>query len=289
MAAKIFRQMFEEKYMRFPGGLAKAVTLSYDDGVHADKKLMQIIDKYGLKCTFNLNSTLFDCVNWHNRMDEEETYLTFGDTPHEIALHGARHIFLNKVPLPEAVREVAFNRDWLEHKFGRIVNGMAYAYNGYNADVKRVIADLGVQYARTTHSTYSFALPEDFLEWNPTCHHTEYERLRELTGRFTQQTPLAEFKDREPWLFYLWGHSYEYDDNADWDVLEDFCAAVAGAEGVWFATNGEVCAYIKAWRSLIWSLDGERAFNPSYMPVWLEIRGKIYRIPAGGTVKFEEE
>ena len=47
--------MFEEKYMRFPQGRCKAVTFSYDDGVKADKKLVEILDKYGLKGTFNLN------------------------------------------------------------------------------------------------------------------------------------------------------------------------------------------------------------------------------------------
>lgn len=286
MAAKVFRQMFEEKYMRFPGGLSKAVTLSYDDGVEADKKLLKIINKYGVRCTFNLNSVLFDCVNWHGRMDEADTYNTFKDGPHEIALHGARHIFLNKVPLPEAVRELAFNRDWLEHKFGRIVNGMAYAYNGFNDDVKRVASDLGVKYARTTKPTYCFDLPQDFLEWNPTVHHND-PRLVELTKKFISGSPEDEFKNREPWLFYLWGHSYEYDDDGNWDVLEEFCASVATGN-IWFATNGEVCDYIKAYASLVFSLDGERVFNPSYMPVWLEIRGKVYRIPAGGTIQFEE-
>ena len=283
----VFRQMFEEKYMRFPGGLSKAVTLSYDDGVKADRRLLEIINRYGLKCTFNLNSVLFDCVDWHGRMDEEETYGAFKDGPHEIALHGARHIYLDKVPLPEAAREVALNRDWLEHKFGRIVNGMAYAYNGFNADVKRVISDLGVVYARTTKSTHSFAMPRDFLEWNPTVHHNE-PVLDGLTRAFVGGSPEDEFKHREPWLFYLWGHSYEYDDDNNWDVLERFCAAVAGRD-IWFATNGEVYAYARAYASLVYSLDGERVFNPSYMPVWMEIRGKTYKIPAGGTVQFDGE
>ena len=283
-----FRQMFEEKYMRFPGGLSKAVTLSYDDGVHADKKLMQIIDKYGLKCTFNLNSLLFDCRNWHDRMDEEETYALFSDSRHEVALHGARHIFLNKVPLHEAIREVALNRDWLEHKFGRIVNGMAYAYNGYNDEVKRVIGDLGVQYARTTRSTHSFGLPEDFLEWHPTAHHSE-DCLPELTQKFLLGSPEDEFKHREPWLFYLWGHSYEYDDADNWSVLEDFCKSVGGRNDIWYATNGEICSYVKAYRSLVFSLDGEMAFNPSYVPVYIEIRGKTYGILPGRSVLFGKE
>ena len=33
--------------MRFPNFRKKAVTLSYDDGVKFDKRLMEIMDKYG--------------------------------------------------------------------------------------------------------------------------------------------------------------------------------------------------------------------------------------------------
>ena len=44
------------RFLRFPDFRYKAVTLSYDDGVVFDKKLIQILDEYGLKCTFNLNS-----------------------------------------------------------------------------------------------------------------------------------------------------------------------------------------------------------------------------------------
>ena len=43
-------------YMRFPGGRQKAFTLSYDDGVRQDKRLAAIFNKYGLKCTFNVNT-----------------------------------------------------------------------------------------------------------------------------------------------------------------------------------------------------------------------------------------
>jgi peptidoglycan/xylan/chitin deacetylase (PgdA/CDA1 family) len=45
--------------MRWPNFKRKAVTLSYDDGVSADKRLIPILDKNGLKCTFNINSGMF--------------------------------------------------------------------------------------------------------------------------------------------------------------------------------------------------------------------------------------
>ena len=135
----MFIQLYEEKYMRFPEGKAKALTLSYDDGVQADIRLLKIFNKHGLKGAFNLNSKLFDCAEWHGRMDEEQTLKTFCECGQEIALHGARHIFLDKVPLAEGVKEVADNRAYLEDKFGTIVRGMAYAYGAFTADIKRVL------------------------------------------------------------------------------------------------------------------------------------------------------
>lgn len=283
----MFRQMFEEKYMRFPDGKTKAATFSYDDGVKADLKLLKIFGKYGVKGTFNLNSLLFDCENWHGRMNEEETFAAFSGGAHEVSLHGARHIFLNKVPLPEAINEVVQNRLYLENKFGRIVRGMAYAYNGYNDDIVAALKSLGITYARTTEPSYSFKVPEDWLRLKPTCHHND-PKLGELLNTFLSRSPEDEFKNREPWLLYIWGHSYEFDDGDNWDIIENACEELAKHKGeIWFATNGEIYDYVQAYKNLVYSLDGERVFNPAYFPVFLEIRGKVYEVPAGGSVVFD--
>ena len=283
----VFRQMFEEKYMRFPEGRSKALTFSYDDGVKADKKLIEIFNKYGLKGTFNLNSLLFDCECWHGKMDEEQTFKTYNGCRHEIALHGARHIFMDKVPLPEAVNEIVQNRVYLENKFGRIVRGLAYAYNGYNADIINMLKGLGVSYARTTESTHTFDIPKDWYRLNPTCHHGD-AMLEELTDKFLNKSPEDERKHREPWLFYIWGHSYEFDDNNNWHVIENLSKRVSGRKDIWFATNGEIRDYVSAYENLVFSIDGERVFNPSHTAVWIELRGKVYKINGGEELAFDK-
>ncbi|MDE7167462.1 MAG: polysaccharide deacetylase family protein [Clostridia bacterium] len=283
----MFRQMFEEKYMRFPGGKQKAVTFSYDDGVKADLKLLEIFNAYGVKATFNLNNLLFDCQNWHDRMNEEETFAAFSGTAHEVAIHGARHIYMSKVPLPEAINEVVQNRLYLENKFGKIVRGMAYAYNGYNDEIVSALKSLGVTYARTTEPSHSFAIPSDWLRLKPTCHHND-PKFPELLNKFLSGAPADDFKHREPWLFYIWGHSYEFDDNNNWNIIENACAELSKhKKDIWFATNGEIYDYVQAYNSLVFSLDGERVFNPSHTPVFIEIRSKVYKIPAGGEIVFE--
>ena len=46
-------------FLRYPNGLAKALTISYDDGVEQDIHLLELMEKYGIKGTFNLNSGSF--------------------------------------------------------------------------------------------------------------------------------------------------------------------------------------------------------------------------------------
>lgn len=283
----MFKQMYEEKYMRFPDGKAKAVTFSYDDGVKTDRHLMEIFDKYGLKGTFNLNNKLFDCECWHGRMNEEETFALFNGCGHEVALHGARHIFLDKVPLPEAINEIVQNRVYLENKFGKIVRGMAYAYKVPNDEMTELLGKLGIAYARTTESSHTFGIPENWLKLKPTCHHGD-KLLPELLNKFLNSSPEDELKHREPWLFYIWGHSYEFADNDNWNVIEDIAKKLSGREDVWFATNGEIYDYVQAYNNLIFSMDGEIVKNPTYIGVNIEIRGKIYEIGAGKEVHFDK-
>ena len=279
--------MYEEKFIRFPEGKAKALTLSYDDGVKADARLIKLLNKYGLKCTFNLNSNRFDCPEWHGKLGEEETKALYSNCGHEIALHGARHAFLDKIPLPEAANEILQNRAYLEHMCGSIVRGMAYAYGAYNDEIVQMLKALGVAYARTTKSTNDFSIPTDWLRLDPTCHHTD-EKFLALAHKFFTSSPSDSKKQREGWLFYLWGHSFEFDDDDNWQMIEDFCALAKEHSGeVWFATNIEVYEYVRAYNRLEFSLDGEIVKNPSAIPVWIELRGKIYKIDGGATVKFE--
>lgn len=279
--------MYEEKYMRFPESRAKALTFSYDDGVKADRRLIELFNKHGLRGTFNLNNLLFDAPEWHNRMDEEQTYNTFCNTPHEVGMHGARHVFLNKVPLPEAVNELVQNRLYLEHKFNRIIRGMAYAYNSYSEQILNILPQFGVIYARTTESTHTFDVPQNFLKWHPTCHHGD-SKLTELAQKFLNGSPNDPKKHREPWLFFVWGHSFEFDENNNWNIIESFAEQVSKKSDVWYATNIQICEYVQAYRSLVFSIDGERVYNPSAIPVWIELRGKIYKVEPAQTLHFNK-
>lgn len=277
--------MQHETFLRFPNGLEKAFTLSYDDGVVADKRFLKLIDSCGVKCTFNLNSGVFPDAGIHGRLGEQETYEVFSKCSHELALHGHKHLFLTKVSTPQCVQEIVANREYMEDKYNRVVCGMAYAYGATDDRVCEVLRLTGVHYARTTVSTHTFDIPKDFLRWNPTCHHTD-KNLNELVEKFLTTKPSDDRKAREPYLFYVWGHSYEFDEQNNWHVIEDLLKSVANRSDVWYATNGEIYDYVTAYNSLVWGIADQIVYNPTALDLWVERDKKLYRIPSGQSVKF---
>ena len=86
-------------------------------------------------------------------------------------------------------------------------------------------------------------------------------------------------------MFYLWGHSYEFEDANNWGLIEDFCKTVGNREDIWYATNIEIYDYVKAFDSLAFSVDGTKVYNPSATDVYLRVGGTTCVAYAGKTTK----
>ena len=86
-------------------------------------------------------------------------------------------------------------------------------------------------------------------------------------------------------MFYLWGHSYEFDDNNNWDVIEKFAEYAGGHDHIWYATNIEIYDYVKAYERLQTSYDKKTIYNPSVTDVWVQIGENVHHIKAGETLK----
>ncbi|WP_066719977.1 polysaccharide deacetylase family protein [Clostridium sp. Marseille-P299] len=271
-------------FMRFPEGKKKAVTLSYDDGVEQDIRLISIMKQYGLKGTFNLNSgsyakegTVYPQGTIHRRLTQNQAIELYENSGMEIAVHGLTHPFLEQLPSNLCIREIVADRENLEKQFHRIVRGMAYPFGTYNDKVIECLKQADIVYARTVNSTGDFRIPEDWLLLDPTCHHGD-ERLEELTHIFVEESP-----DRTPWLFYLWGHSYEFETDDNWDVIEKFAEYAGNRSDIWYGTNIEIYEYVNAYKKLIFSMDGSIVHNPTAIPLYFEINKTLFSIEPGKT------
>ena len=280
------------RFLRFPGGLSKAVTLSYDDGCKDDIRFSETICAHGLKCTFNINSGFIAEKegDWHLTHEQIKKYLI--DTGNEIAVHGKYHRASGKQLPIDGIRDVLECRTELENDFGMIIRGMAYPDSGITrfengaeyGNIKRYLTDLGIVYSRTLGGDNdSFALPTDWHTWMPTAHHTNPE-LFGYIDKFLNE-PMSSYEAAQtPGLFYLWGHSFEFENNKNWDLLNKICSALSNKPDVWYATNIEIYDYVSAYRSLVFSADGSMVYNPTLLDIWFTEDGEPYIIKSGETL-----
>ena len=283
--------------MRFPGGKNKALTLSYDDGVKTDKRLIRIMNEHGLKGTFNISGDLFSPEGTDDskptvRMTYSEAKKVFAESGQEVALHGLHHGFFHYMSKAVANYEVCEDRRILEEMTGGIVRGMAYPFGSYNDAFLDVLRNNDVVYSRTTRAHFGFHLPEEFLTWHPTCHH-KYDKLEELTDQFLEEK--TRYGKRDPMLFYLWGHSYEFETDQNWEIIERFAEKMGNREEIWYATNMEIYQYVKAYEQLEYNVQQTKAYNPTALDLWIEFPEwneesvPAICIPAGKTITLKGE
>ena len=223
----------------------KAVTFSYDDGVTQDIRMIELMNKYGLKATFNLNSELLSRrgmliregkrISHYKVHPEDVRELYLG---HEIAVHTLTHPDLTRCDDSEVIRQVETDRRNLSELAGYEVLGMAYPGGGINNDDR--VADIirrntGVRYCRTTTTTHSFREQDNLYRFNPTAFHLDFDKLMMLGREF------VELEADSPRVFYIWGHSYEMDYRPDfWMRLEEFFRLISNRQDIFYGTNKEV-------------------------------------------------
>ena len=268
------------RHLRFPEGKGKAVTLSYDDGVREDIKMSEIITNFGVKCTFNHNN--------YEHLSNEEIDKYVLKRGHEIAVHGANHRAEGLLRPIEGIEDILSCRMHLENKLGIIIKGMAYPDSGIRnisqdttyQTIKNYLKELDIVYARTLGAdNNSFKMPDDWYAWVPTAHHRNPE-LMNYIDEFININPdqEASLTRRYPRLFYLWGHSYEFERDNNWKLLEKICEKLSGKSDIWYATNMEIYNYVKAYNSLEYSADGRIVYNPTIYKIWFDIDGTLYSV-----------
>ena len=224
----------------------KAVTFSYDDGVTQDIRLIELLNKYGLKCTFNINSELLgkkgiltrdgQRISHYKIHPDDVKYIYDG---HEVAVHTLTHPNLTTLEEAEIIRQVEQDRLNLSDLAEYEVIGMAYPCGGVNNDdrVANIIRKhTGVAYCRTITNTDCFDPQENLYRFNPNVYHIlQFDRLMEMGQRFVELNPST------PQIFYIWGHAYEMDFKPDyWIKLEEFFKLISNRSDIFYGTNKDV-------------------------------------------------
>ena len=256
-------------YICFPGGRTKCLTMSYDDGRKEDLRFVPLLNQYGIKGTFHLNS---------GRQDDERR-LPVSMYPelykgHEVSAHSYSHPTIARCPITQVVQQILEDRRDLERLMGYPIRGMSYPNGSYSKEIVDILPSLGIRYSRTIGETQAFDIPENFLTWDSTCHHNH--NLLSLADQFLDIDQPQYLK-----LMYVWGHSFEFTKDNNWELIETFCEKMGNHDEIWYATNIQIVDYMAAAKALVFTADGDRVYNPSAISVWISVDGTIHEIKGG--------
>ena len=231
-------------------------------------------NKYGIRGTFNLNSGI-EAPDRIPAAEQKELY-----KGHEVACHTSKHPTISRCPLDMVARQVLEDRLALEQRIGKPVRGLAYPNGSWTPEIAAMLPALGIRYARVVGGSHDFSIPQNFMAWQATCHHSDH--LLEDGKRFVDL-----YKTQYLYMMYVWGHSYEFVTEDDWKLMEDFCQLVAGKADTWYATNIEIVDYLADAARLQYTAAADRVYNPNAQTIWLEVDGKKYSVPGGALMELD--
>ncbi len=227
----------------------KYFTISFDDGITQDLMIIEICKAHGFyDCTFNINTGLCG-EEWawvgeslgrpditHKRFTAAELESGVYDG-FDVEVHSLSHSSLKNFDNspPKLRREINADAINIYKYTGVYPLGMAWPGGDTEYTDKTVeLISKGTRtgFARATTATHSFALPECFLKWYPTCSVSD-GNLLELAEQFLSADCSGDM------LFCVWGHGYELDLHDSYEEFEQLIKMMAEAPDVVTVTNAE--------------------------------------------------
>lgn len=259
----------------YPGGREKAFNITYDDGVTQDLRFVELMNSYGLKGTFNLNSELMASgFAWTHPNGMEVKRLSV-DTArwlyrgHEVASHTLTHPYMSSLSREEILAQLGEDKRRLEDMLDVEVAGFAVPFHFYSAEIADCAKICGFEYARMSEFSHSYTPCRDWYFWKTGFYHIEPGLEGFVDGFLKTHEELA--------VCQIVGHSYDLDAENLWQTLENILQKVSADPRIWSCTNLELVRYLKAMDQAI--ITGDTIQNPSHRTLWFRHGDTVAEVP----------
>lgn len=193
------------------------VVLTFDDGTIYDQRFIELLNKYNLPCSFNLNAGLDDFV-WYYENNKPIQRLKLDQVKdlyinHEVCSHSFTHPHMTELSKEEVIKQVLSDVERLEQVFGRNITTFAFPFHDWNDDViETIVNNTNIKNIRVSKLSNDY-LPLDRYHIHLNAFYDEegiYDKLEEYSKNNLENS-----------LFTIVGHSYEFEVNNDWDKIEN--------------------------------------------------------------------
>jgi len=213
----------------------KYVTISIDDGHPSDLRTVDLLNKYGLQATFYIPGSNAE------RDVMSTAQIRQIDQQFEVGSHTLHHVRLHRLPEQECLREIVDGRKFSEDTVGHDVVSFCYPGGKFNRRVARLVEQAGFLAARTCRYFLNDYPPDPF-SWDISTYANTYPAYVQLRHCLLEYNfggayeYVTTFKSKVPWvaqfvcaledvsrhggIAHLYFHSWEIDDNGEWDELE---------------------------------------------------------------------
>lgn len=268
----------------YPFGKAKAFNVTYDDGVLQDVRFVELLNKYNLKGTFNLNSGLMENeFDWTHesglvvkRLPKEKVLSIYNG--HEIASHTLTHTYLEGKSENEVMSELKEDKKNLETLFQREIKGFAAPFDYYSDLIEECVRKCGFEYARISEESLAFKPQTDYYRWKATVFHLDDSLTKLVSDFISTEEELA--------LFQIVGHSYDLDTENMWDKIENVFKEISSQDDILPMTTMEIIDYLKAMKKA--EITDSYIKNHSDRTLWFSVNGTVCKIDPESKLAIDE-
>lgn len=264
----------------YPKGKPKAFNVTFDDGVLQDVRFVELLNKYNLKGTFNLNSGLMESeFEWTHKNGSIVKRLLKDKAPplyqgHEVACHTLTHPYMDNLSEAEILYELKTDKDKLEKLFKREIKGFAVPFHYYSGLIESCVKQCGFSYARISEESRSFTLQNDFYKWKATIFHPR-NSFDDIVRQFIAS-------EEELALLQVGGHSYDLDAEDMWDSFESAFKEISSRNDILPMTTIEIIEYLQAMDKA--EITDRNIKNNSDISLWFSLDGLVFEVQPNKTM-----
>ena len=204
----------------------KYFIFSIDDGTIYDEKVIDILNKYGFKATFNLNSGLDNFVWYKDDIPVRRNHLNEVKNiydGHEIASHSLTHPYLTNCPDDQVFYEVNTDMTNLKNIFNQEIVTFAFPFEDFDERCINIISNIqDIKIIRLSELDHSFTFPKDL-------HHVKI-----TSWNIFEALNLFEIfkEDDNAKLFVFVAHAYDFEFENTYEKLDELCRKIKKEDNV---------------------------------------------------------